>query len=85
MWNSTKQHSESIHGGSEKLYGILQHLQQSIQRILLVQDSLTYEKPTYQIIDPITLDRYMRAVSYELEKLSLNYEAVFRHTYSYYS
>ena len=46
---------------------------------------LSNARLTHHIIDPVTLQRYLRPIPYALHKMSPHYEYVFRHTYSFYA
>ena len=48
-------------------------------------DALSNARLTHQIIDPITLERYFRAIAYYPQIISPNYELVSSHTYIYYT
>ena len=48
-------------------------------------DALSNAILTYQIIDPLTFEQYLRAIAYDLWKKSPNYELDFSNTNSYYT
>ena len=62
----------------------MKHMVEHSKNFCQYWKQLSYAQLTNQIIDPLTLDRYLRALAYDLKTLSLNCELVFRHTYSYY-
>ena len=55
----------------------------AFEDFLSALDALSNVRLRHQIIDPVTFERYLRIISYDLKKTSLNYDLVFSHRYSY--
>ena len=48
-------------------------------------DELSTGRLCYEVLDPITLDKYLRAISHDLDKSHSEYKLAFTHMYQYYA
>ena len=57
----------------------------AFQDFLSALDALSNAWLTHQVTALVAMERYLRAITYDLHKSSPNYKQVFRHKYSYYT
>ena len=51
----------------------------AFENFLSALEALANARLTHQIIDQVTLERYLWAIAYDLQKISTNFELVFIH------
>ena len=63
--------------------GFMTHIADHLK--IYLEHSMYYQMPlTHQIIDPDTLQEYLRTMSYEAQKTYFYYKFVLQYMYSYY-